>query len=319
MSPPHATPARKLSIVLLLMGCLIGPASGARCAEASGVTLPVLLSSAEPAYQRVVAGLKDSLAKTGVNADCVVEELGRDKGPSGPPVQNAGPDRPQAVVAVGSRALAETATAYPGAAVVAVCVLRETEIRGRPGVTGVHLEHPVKIQFEYLRHFLPKARTVGVLYNPRQNQQTIDSARAVAEGMGLHIEARGVETPQELPAALRSMSGKADVLWGLADTVVLRPETAREFLLFSMRNFVPFIGLSSSWVKAGALYCLEWDYEDLGRQGGEMAVQVLRGTPAGSISPAPPRKLVYSVNLKTADYMKLRLSPEIVQGAQQQF
>ncbi|MCA9452115.1 MAG: hypothetical protein KC584_05745, partial [Nitrospira sp.] len=66
--------------------------------------------------------------------------------------------------------------------------------------------------------------------------------------------AKQVETPQELPDALDSLPGNADVLWGFTDSVVFSPETVKGILLFSFRNRIPFVGLSTSWVKAGAVY-----------------------------------------------------------------
>jgi putative ABC transport system substrate-binding protein len=85
--------------------------------------------------------------------------------------------------------------------------------------------------------------------------------------------------------------------------------------LFSFRNRMPFSGLSASWVKAGALYALDRDYEDLGAQCAEMALKVLDGKHAGSIPPARPRKVRYVLNLRTAEHLKLNLPSELVDGA----
>jgi putative ABC transport system substrate-binding protein len=85
---------------------------------------------------------------------------------------------------------------------------------------------------------------------------------------------------------------------------------AKPLLLFSFRNSIPLVGLSSSWVKAGALYALEWDYADLGAQAGEMALGILRGARPSAIPTAPPRKTFYTLNLKTAEQMKIQFSDE---------
>jgi putative ABC transport system substrate-binding protein len=116
--------------------------------------------------------------------------------------------------------------------------------------------------------------------------------------------------------ALESLASHADVLWGIADPVVLNSQTAQPILLFSLRNRIPFIGLSLTWVKAGALYALDRDYTDIGMQCGELALQVIQGKPAGTLPPAPPRKAVYSVNLKTAHQLKVEIPRDLVQGAQ---
>ena len=135
--------------------------------------------------------------------------------------------------------------------------------------------------------------------------------------MGLNLEAQEVRVPQELPAALKNLSSRADVLWGISDQLVLNPQTARHILLFSFRNQIPFIGLSSNWVKAGALYSLGWDYTDLGMQCGSMAYAVLQGADVRSISPATPRTVKYCVNQKTARNIKIDIPKSLLTYAEE--
>ena len=100
---------------------------------------------------------------------------------------------------------------------------------------------------------------------------------------------------------------------------VLNRQTAKAVLLSSFHNRIPFVGLSSAWVKAGALYALNWDYSDIGAQSGEIALRVLQGTPPGTIPPVPPRKVQYALNLKTASHMKLDLTPQLIDAALETF
>ena len=105
----------------------------------------------------------------------------------------------------------------------------------------------------------------------------------------------------------------------VTDQVVLSRQTAEAILLFSFRNRIPFAGLSASWVKAGALYALDRDYTDLGAQCGEMALRVRRGRRASTLPPETPRKILYALNLRTAQRMKLNLPKELIDGAEQVF
>ena len=87
-------------------------------------------------------------------------------------------------------------------------------------------------------------------------------------------------------------------------------------LLSSFRNKIPFIGLSKSWVKAGALYSLEWDYPDIGKQCAVVASQILNGK---NVYDIPARKMsgnaTYSLNTRTVRHMKLDIGSEIIDGA----
>ena len=68
------------------------------------------------------------------------------------------------------------------------------------------------------------------------------AASQVAKKMGLTLHLRKIVSPREIPAALESLANEVDALWGLADPVVLTPETAEPILLFSFRSRIPFIG-----------------------------------------------------------------------------
>ena len=51
----------------------------------------------------------------------------------------------------------------------------------------------------------------------------------------------------------------------------------------------------------------------------EMALDVRRGKRASSMSPEKPRKVVYTLNLRTAEHLKLSLPPELIEGAAEVF
>ncbi|MDH5725887.1 MAG: hypothetical protein OEY60_10495, partial [Nitrospira sp.] len=128
-----------------------------------------------------------------------------------------------------------------------------------------------------------------------------------------------VETPRDIPDALESLANNVDLLWGISDQVVLLPQTAEPILLFSFRNKIPFAGLSTPWVKAGALYALERDYSDIGSQCAEIAVKILNKAAPRTIQVVSPRKMLFSLNLKSARTMKIDLPGPIIDGASHVF
>jgi putative ABC transport system substrate-binding protein len=103
------------------------------------------------------------------------------------------------------------------------------------------------------------------------------------------------------------------------DKVVLTPETAKQILLFALRNELPFIGPSENWAKAGAAAAFSWNFEDLGVQCAEILQRLVKGAKAAEIAPAGPRKIEYALNLKTADQLKIDFSPEIIGGSKRMF
>jgi putative ABC transport system substrate-binding protein len=203
--------------------------------------------------------------------------------------------------------------------IIACMVLRTDGLKKSPNVTGVGLEFSLEVQTSWLQVLVPTAKNVGVIYRPDENKMRIEAAGRILQNMGLKLVAQEVRSPQDVPAALEGMVKKVDVLWGVADTVAMTPKTAKNVLPFSVRNNIPLIGPSPTWVKAGALYALEWDYTDVGAQAGDMAVKVLKGAPPAMIPTASPRKVFYALNLKTAQEMKITFSDQLIRGARHTF
>jgi len=221
---------------------------------------------------------------------------------------------PQVILAVGTPALSAGALEYPGVPIVGVTLHRE-DLERVSAATGVFLHIPAAQELEWMRRLLPGLRRVGVIYNPAENAVTIARAKEAAESMGLVLVARSVGSRDRLPAALESLAREVDVLWGIPDSVALTPATAQSLLLFGFRNRIAFVGLSQAWVRAGALYALDRDWEDIGRQSGELALLLLNGRAATTIPAQPPRRVVYYLNQKTALALKLELPAATLAGA----
>lgn len=222
--------------------------------------------------------------------------------------------RPQLVLALGTPALEALRSSGSTLPTVATMVLDEEALGAGRGVTGVFLGFSPETELRWLKKMLPGARTVGVLYDPAQNREQVARAQRAAQANGLTLLAREVDSPKALPAALDALSTRVDVLWGISDRTVLAPQTAKNILLFSFRNRIPFVGLSEAWVKAGAFYALDRDYRDIGRQCGELAARLLREQGA-SPPPQPPRTVVYSLNRKTAEQMKIDVPADLLKGS----
>ena len=219
------------------------------------------------------------------------------------------------VFALGSRATELATARFTTVPVVSSMVLSRAEIQALPNVTGVALEFPPATQLRWMRRLLPQANRIGVLFDPALNQTWVDSARREAEKEGLVLVLIPVNNARELPAGLKKLDRAADALWAIPDKTVYSGKTLKQVLLSSFRSRIPVIGLSSAWVKAGAYYALDRDYQDLGRQNGVIAKKLLAGTAPGKVTPETPSEEVYSLNLKTVRHMKATIGDEFLAGA----
>ena len=219
------------------------------------------------------------------------------------------------VFALGPQATRLAAEHFPAVSVVSSMVLSRNDLESLPNVTGVALEFPLATQLQWMHRLLPEARRIGVLFDPALNQAWVDAAQLLAKKKGLVLVPIPVNHARELPAGLKKLARAADVLWAIPDKTVYSSKTLKQVLLSSFRNRIPVVGLSGAWVKAGALYALDRDYQDLGRQTGIIAKKLLAGTSPGKVIPETPSEVVYSLNVKTARHMKAAIGDKLLAGA----
>lgn len=300
---------RGIAAVLAALG-----AAGAAPAKEE-VRITVIVSQDAAPYQEALEGFRRQLRQQGTEARLDVRSLHGNAAEAAEAVQQARDGHAGLVLALGSIGAAAAAHDLHDVPIVAGLVLNADEIGRAPNVTAVTLEFPPETELRFLKSMLPERKNIGVLYDPAENQAHVDAAARVAAGMGLNLVPRRVQSPKDLPEALDALARSADVLWGIADQTVLNPQTVQPILLFSLRNRIPFVGLSETWVRAGALYALDRDYDDIGRQCGEAALRILQGTAPSSLPATSPRKVAYSVNLRTARMLKVDFRPPVLQAA----
>ena len=162
-----------------------------------------------------------------------------------------------------------------------------------------------------MKRLLPNARNVGILFDPAQNDKRAADSAAALQRAGYAAVLEPVDGPTALPNALIRLTNRVDVLHALPDTTVYAREHSRALLLFSFRHRIPLAGPTEAWVKAGALYALDWDYADLGRYCASLALRQLAG--GKSPPPAPPRTRV-TANARTAEQLRIQWDEETMRA-----
>lgn len=305
-----------LTVLLVVYGASWPDRGGEAAVE---VRIAVVTSQDAPPYEEVMAGARQYLEQRGIKTAWTLHALHGDATKATAILNALKNDNATLLVTLGSLATRVVAREGLGLPLIASLVLTTEELAGAGNATAVVLDFPVETQLQWLQRLLPHQQRVGLVFNPQENRQAVETATRIASMLGLTFFPYEVNSPQDLPAALDAVAKRADVLWSIPDQTVLSPETVEHLLTFSFHNRIPFAGLSTAWVKAGALYALDRDYRDIGAQCGELAEKILRGTPAHSLRPVGPRRLLYALNLKTAQYMKLEIPEDLIAGAQQVF
>jgi putative ABC transport system substrate-binding protein len=182
----------------------------------------------------------------------------------------------------------------------------------RPGgrVTGAALDIPSGVQLRALRDLLG-ARKVGVLFNPAETGTLIEAAHAAARRAGVELIGVPVSRPNALQSALDTLRGEVDALWSVPDRTVLGRGAAEQLLLFTLKNKIPFMGISEQYVRAGALLGMATSYAENGRQAAARVRQVLGGKPPAAIPVARPESVEVVFNPHIANRLNRRIPPGV--------
>ena len=174
----------------------------------------------------------------------------------------------------------------------------------------VSLAPDPKMLFDRLKHFMPEARRVIVVYDPKQNAWLIRLARDAARALGLELHAievkdlkNAVRVYQEV---LASADPKRDALWLPQDSTTVEETSVLPLILESAwnRNLAVFSS-SVTHVKRGALFSLYPNNMALGRQLASSALSLPAGNPASVV---PMKDALLAVNIRTASHLGLQLS-----------
>jgi len=297
----------------------------------AGGAAPIWAQSAAPAahvavfqsqdaapFKSVRHGFRDALAARRVRARLKLHTIGKRANIPAALADEQSAAAPDLVFAIGPKAARAAIARFDTAPIVAVLVRDPDLLENTPNATGVLFDYTVETQLQWMRKLLPSRTQVGVLFSKKNNKR-IESADKAAKNLGLDLLPQQVHRPRDLPLALRELARDADLIWAPSDRTVVNENTTKQFIVFSFQNRIPLSGDSTGLVKAGALFSLERDYADIGKQAGELAARILGGTAPSTLPSQPPRRLLYSVNLKTARHMRIQLSDEVVQNAARAF
>jgi putative ABC transport system substrate-binding protein len=217
-------------------------------------------------------------------------------------------ERPEVILAIGADAL-QRVRRIRDIPVIYLMVLNPERITGEAGnFTGIDLNIPPEKYLSLMgRLNIPRLK-VGLFYDPSKSGAFVRRIRRAAAPMGIEIAAREVRSPREVPEELKKMDASCNIFWMLPDSTVVTPETVEIILLFTMQNRIPVVAFAGKYVDGGALFSLDIDGFDLGKQAGEMAARLLSGTDVSQLRERDARKAVMKVNRKVATKLGIDLS-----------
>jgi putative ABC transport system substrate-binding protein len=216
--------------------------------------------------------------------------------------------RPDVVLAVGGNALSRVKSIKDIPIVYVMVLNPHLSLSGEENITGVSMNIPPNRQLQALVQTLPRAKRVGLLYDPEKTGSLVEEARQAAREMDIVLTAKAIRHAGDAAPCAVEMKGDIDVFWMLPDVTVMTPETVEFLLLFSMKYRIPLLAFSEKYLDMGAFISTGIDAFDMGAQAGEMANKILSGRQVKHVQQALARKYVVSTNLMIAGKLGIGLN-----------
>lgn len=187
-------------------------------------------------------------------------------------------------------------------------------------VTGTSDKLPVEQQLQMIRHILPDAQKIGIMYttNEVNSASTLAEYKEKAPEYGFEIVESGVSSTADIPLATDSILEKVDCLNNLTDNNVV--SSLPLILSKANKKNIPVFGSEIEQVKNGCIAAMGLDYVDLGKQTGHMAAQVLKGeAKASEINYEIIEEAAFYGNTKAAEDLGITLPETLTSGAKELF
>lgn len=188
----------------------------------------------------------------------------------------------------------------------------------QPGtnVTGTTDMNPVDRQIELLTQLVPGAKKVGVIYNAGEVNSGVQvkMVKEAAQKLGLTVVEATVANTNDVSQAAQSLVGRVHAIYVPTDNTVV--SAAAAVIQVAEKAKLPVIAGERSVVDAGGLATIGIDYYKLGRQTGEMAIQVLQGKKPADLPVESQKEYAVVVNGKAAKALGLMIPQAILDQAE---
>ena len=152
---------------------------------------------------------------------------------------------------------------------------------------------------------------VGVLWDSTTGTSQMQAANATAQQLGLDLQVLEFRNSDDFAAALRG--GVRAGINGLVALTSPITDRSQELLAdFTVKNQLPGISFSRSFVRAGGLLSYGPDQRTLWGRAASYADRILKGAKPGDLPIEQPTKFDMWLNLKTAKALGLTIPQSLL-------
>ncbi len=191
----------------------------------------------------------------------------------------------------------------------------------KPGknITGTSDAVSAQQIMELAKRITPDIKTIGALYNSGETNSVsvINDLKTYAKNNGMKVVEATVTNSSEVQQATQSLAGKADAIFSPIDNTVASAMSIVAKVTKEAK--IPVYVGADSMVKDGALATCGVNYTELGKETGDMVVQILKGTKPGDIAVKTIDKMAIYLNKTTAKNIGITFPSDVLSEAAEVF
>lgn len=182
--------------------------------------------------------------------------------------------------------------------------------------TGTSDQWPYRAQMELIRQLVPKAKTIGLVFNPGESnsQASLKHIRPALEALGFKIVEVPVSNTAEVYGAVQSLVGRCDVILVPADNTVT--SAFDSVVKVANENRIPLFAGNIPDVEKGAIATYGVNYYQVGRATGKLVAKILKEKAnPGQIPVVRETNADLVINLKAAEKQGVTVPEELISKA----
>lgn len=180
-------------------------------------------------------------------------------------------------------------------------------------ITGTADVLPYEEQIKLIRKIHPAAKKIGVIYNPAEAPSifAMKHIEVYAPKYGFELVKKTVSKTMEIQQAALSIVSECDVLLVSSDNTVTGGLSA--IVNIAIKNKRPLYAGDEGSIQKGAIAAYSINYDQLGKQTGKLAVEVLKGVKNIPVFVSRQGDLV--INTKAAELMGVIIPDSLITKA----
>ena len=236
-------------------------------------------------------------------------------------------DEKTVVVAIGSQAATQLHSKIEPPMLLTYCMVANPAKLGLdkdPPLQGVSTDVPLELQFRLISQALPKARTIGMLYQAQSTDGKALLKRVQAHlPKGWQVKPIAVDDTGKYKTRSQAIDAlfdsQLDIVWTQPDSSIYDRATVRTVLLTGIRRKVPVFGFSGGFVKAGALLSITVNPQAQGAKAAQIGLELLQQGQASNTANDNDAMFEIAVNTIVAEQLAVKLPPELIRRAKHIF